>query len=61
MTYSISLGNLYRQLKWPPGYVAYVIYCDNNVLRILEIKKDGVYLTSVIASFGFGFRYKQLS
>ena len=60
MTYSISPGNLYRQLKWPPGYVAYVIYCDNNVLRILEIKKDGVYLTSMIATFDFAIRYKQV-
>jgi len=49
------------QLKWPQiNKFSYVIAIRSNVVTLLEIRNN-VYLTSVIASFDFGFRYKQLS
>ncbi len=48
------------QLKWPQiNKFSYVIAIRSNVVTLLEIK-NGVCLTNKIASFDFGFRYKQV-
>lgn len=59
MTYSISPGNLYRRI-YDSSCFAYIVSVDSNIVRILEIRNN-VYLSSVLSTFDFGFRYKQLS